>query len=127
MSAPTRATIAVVDDDPRILEALQELLESAGYEVQCHSSGSSLLANDISDIDCVITDVGMPVMDGFELREAVKRMRPSLQVFLISGRRDLSHERHADLLSENAFFRKPFDGQALLAAIEDALSRIQRP
>lgn len=125
MSSPVRATVAVVDDDPRILEALQELLESAGYEVRSHSSGSSLLASGVSDIDCVITDVGMPMMDGFELRDAVKQIRPGLPVFLISGRRDLSQERDADVLSDSQFFRKPFDAQRLLAAIDGALGRTQ--
>lgn len=125
MSDPMRATIAVVDDDPRILEALQELLESAGYEVRIHASGGSLLTSGIADIDCLITDIGMPGMDGFELRDAVKRIRPRLQVFLISGRRDLSHERHTDILGDSEFFRKPFDGQALLAAIDEALGRTQ--
>jgi FixJ family two-component response regulator len=93
--------------------------------VRTHASGSSLLASGIADIDCLITDVGMPGMDGFELRDAVKRIRPKLQVFLISGRRDLSNERHADVLGDSEFFRKPFDGQALLAAIDEALDRAQ--
>ena len=123
MSGSTRATIAVVDDDPRILESLQELLESAGYEVRVHSSGSSLLASRIADIDCLITDIGMPAMDGFELRDAVKRIRPELQVFLISGRRDLSHARQLDVVGDSESFHKPFDGQALLAAIAAALGR----
>lgn len=123
MNGPGPAVIAVVDDDPRILESLRELLESAGYEVRTHSSGSSLLASGISDIDCLITDVGMPVMDGFELRATVRQMRPDLQVFLISGRRESSHRRYADALDDSQFFPKPFDGQALLTAIDEALGR----
>jgi FixJ family two-component response regulator len=125
MSGPLRSTIAVADDDPRILEALQELLESAGYEVRSHSSGTSLLASGVSDVDCVITDIGMPTMDGFELRDAVKQIRPELPVILISGRRDLSQEQNPEGLGDSLFFRKPFDGQTLLAAIDNALGRSQ--
>ncbi len=115
-----RGVVAVIDDDPRILESLEDLLESAGYEVRLHSSGSSLLASSVANIDCVITDIGMPVMDGLELRDRVKQLRPELPVFLISGRRDPSYEHPADL-ADAEFFRKPFDGPALLAAITKAL------
>jgi len=122
MSGQAPEVIAVVDDDPRILESLEDLLESAGYDVRLHSSGGSLLASGVSNIDCLITDIGMPVMDGFELRDRVKQLRPALPVFLISGRRDLSHEQRDDL-ADTEFFRKPFDGPALLAAIAQALHR----
>jgi FixJ family two-component response regulator len=120
MSAPARKLVAVVDDDPRILESLQDLLESAGYDVVAHASGGTLLANDVTRIDCLITDIGMPGMDGFELRDQVKRLRPGLPVILVSGRRDLTDAEQAGQGSAE-FFRKPFDGAALLAAIDKAL------
>lgn len=115
------SVVAVVDDDPRILESLQDLLESAGYEVVLHSSGSSLLAADLSRFDCLITDIGMPVIDGFELRDRVRRKRPALPVFLISAKRDLAGARGAAGEWEAVFFAKPFNGPALLAAIARAL------
>jgi FixJ family two-component response regulator len=120
MRARARAVVAIVDDDPRILESLTDLLESAGYEVHAYSSGVSLLASGASDIDCLITDIGMPAMDGFELRDRVKLERPELPVFLISGRRDLS-QRNVDRQGDTEVFPKPFDGPTLLAAIGNAL------
>lgn len=123
MSGHTRSVVAVVDDDQRVLESLEDLLESAGYEVRLFSSGSSLLAHGISSIDCLITDIGMPAMDGFELRDRVKQMRAELPVILISGRRDLASEPQGDSQEYTEFFRKPFDGQALLAAISKATHR----
>jgi FixJ family two-component response regulator len=125
MSSPPRKLVAVVDDDPRILESLRELLESAGYEVALHASADSLLTGGVATIDCLITDVGMPVMDGFALRDQVKRLRPELPVLLISGRRDLTDGESA-LQGADHFFRKPFDGTALLAAIEKALRNKRR-
>lgn len=122
MSDNKRETVAVVDDDPRLLESLEELLASAGYEVRAYSSALSLLQGGVSDIDCLVTDVGMPGMDGFELLRLVRALRPDLPVFLVSGLREpvpqrpLSHE-----LEVGRFFSKPFDGNALLAAIEEAL------
>lgn len=114
-----RPVVAVVDDDPRVLEALEELLESAGYAVRTFSSGRSLLADGPSGFDALVTDIGMPDMDGFELRDAVTKACPGLPVFLITGRHEIADQSRAFGIS--GFFRKPFDGQALLAAIGDAL------
>lgn len=111
--------VAVVDDDPRLLESLEELLESAGYAARCFSSAGSLLGGGLSDVDVLITDIGMPGMDGFALRDRVKEARPALPVFLITGRHEIVDQDRARGIS--GFFRKPFDGQALLAAVGDAL------
>ena len=118
MSAPARKLVAIVDDDPRILESLQDLLESAGYDVRRYPSAAAFLADGVADIDCLITDVGLPGMDGFELRARVRQLRPQLSVFLISGRRDLTD---ADARGGAEFFSKPFDGPALLRAVASAL------
>lgn len=114
-----RPVVAVVDDDPRLLESLEELLESAGYAARTFSSAQLLLADGLSGLDALITDIGMPDMDGFELRDAVKKARSGLPVFLITGRHEIADQSRAQGIS--GFFRKPFDGRALLAAIEDAL------
>lgn len=111
--------VAVVDDDPRLLESLEELLESAGYVTRSFSSAGSLLASGLSGVDVLITDIGMPGMDGFELRDRVKKARRDLPVFLITGRHEIADQDRAQGIS--GFFRKPFDGQALLAAVGDAL------
>ncbi|MER9328582.1 response regulator [Mesorhizobium sp. M0488] len=114
-----RPVVAVVDDDPRLLESLEDLLESAGYMARSFSSAGSLVVSGLSDVDVLITDIGMPGMDGFELRDLVKRARPNLPVFLITGRHELADQFRAKGIS--GFFRKPFDGQALLVAVGDAL------
>jgi len=115
-----RPVVAVVDDDPRLLESLQDLLESAGYAAQGYSSAGSLLARGLSGIDVLITDIGMPGMDGFELRDLVKKACPGLPVFLITGRHEIADQDRAQGIS--GFFRKPFDAQALLAAVGDVLN-----
>lgn len=112
--------MAVVDDDPRLLESLEDLLESAGYVARSFSSAGSLLAEGLSGLDLLITDIGMPGTDGFELRDLVRKERPELPVFLITGRHEIADQDRAQGIS--GFFRKPFDGRALLAAIGDALS-----
>src|SRR5262245_39749153 len=118
--------VAVVDNDLRILESLGDLLESAGYSVRLFKSAQSLLEDKValSEIDCLIADIGMPVIDGFELEKLVKRERPALPVILITGRHEIADQQRA-IAQGNRFFRKPFDGQALLAAIGEALRRVE--
>jgi FixJ family two-component response regulator len=116
-----KQTIAVVDDDPRLLESLADLFESTGHAVRTFSSAKALIDTGLSDIDCLITDIGMPVMDGFELLDIVKKARPSLPVFLITGRHEIGDQQRASGKGISGFFRKPFDGPALLVAIENAL------
>jgi FixJ family two-component response regulator len=113
--------IAVVDDDPRVLESLENLFESAGYGVRMFSSAQALMDAGLSEIDCLITDIGMPAMDGFELHDAAKKARPDLPVFLITGRHEIGDQQRASAKHINGFFRKPFDGPALLAAVSDVL------
>jgi FixJ family two-component response regulator len=114
-----RPVVAVVDDDPRLLESLEDLLESAGYVARSFSSAGSLLASGLSGIDVLITDIGMPSMDGFELRDVVKKARPELPVFLITGRHEIADQHRAQ--GVNRCFRKPFDAKILLAAVSEAL------
>jgi FixJ family two-component response regulator len=115
--------IAVVDDDPRLLESLSDLLESAGYAVRPFPSASSFLddAAALSAADCLVADIGMPLVDGFELEKLAHRTRPELPVILITGRHEIADQQRA-IAQGNRFFRKPFDGQALLAAISQTLN-----
>lgn len=117
----TRPVIAVVDDDPRVRESLENLFESAGYTVCTFSSGPSLLEADLSKISCLITDIGMPAMDGFQLLDIVKKARPELPVFLLTGRHEIGDQHRATGKDISGFFMKPFGGQQLLAAIDRTL------
>lgn len=110
-----RRLVAVVDNDRRLLESLEDLLESEGYYVRTFSSAESLLTSGVSELDLLITDISMPGMDGIALRDLVNRLRPSLPVFLITGRHEYSAQGIPNC------FRKPFDAIALLAAIDQAL------
>jgi FixJ family two-component response regulator len=114
-----RPVVAIVDDDPRMLESLEDLIESGGYAARTFPSAGSLLEDGLMDLDLLITDIGMPGTDGFELRRLAEDARPDLPVFLITGRHELAERARARGARE--LFRKPFDAGALLAAIEDAL------
>jgi FixJ family two-component response regulator len=124
---PCRFVIAVVDDDQSVLDSLEMLLASAGYDVRLFSSASALLENGaLREIDCLISDVGMPVMDGFELARTVQAARPALPVILITGRPDLLNRSRVDVPGQHRLFKKPFSGPELLTTIGDALRGPQR-
>ena len=121
MAESIRFVVAVVDDDHRTLESLADLLEAAGYDVRLYSSATLVLKHGgLSDVDCLISDIGMPDVDGFELRRLALSERPELPVILITGRPEV-RVRYSSLLERDRYFEKPFDGQQLLATIRRAL------
>jgi len=129
MSDPaSRFMVAVVDDDRRVLGSLAALLESADYVVRSFDSAAAMLeSGSLAEIDCLISDVGMPVMDGFELLQRVRAARPELPVILISGRSDALARAAVGGGAGYRLFRKPFEGRELLAAVRGALQQHRIP
>jgi FixJ family two-component response regulator len=121
MPERTRFVVAVVDDDDRTLESLADLLEAAGYDVRLYSTATMIwTGGGLSEIDCLISDIGMPDMNGLELRRLALSARPELPVILITGRPEL-RAQYSSIVERDRYFEKPFDGQELLAAIRTAL------
>jgi FixJ family two-component response regulator len=116
-----KPVVAVVDDDYRILESLQDLLESAGYEVRLFASAKQFLDTAITEVDCVISDIAMPDFDGFALQQVIRHSRPTLPVILITGRHEFASPEHDLARGGRPLFEKPFDKAELLAAIESEL------
>lgn len=119
--------VAVVDDDRSVLRSLEYLLESADFGVRLFASGHELLASGcLADIDCLISDIDMPGMDGHELLRAVRADRPGLPVILITGYpntlKRLARPGHGD----PPCFTKPFQGPELLAAIGASIRASRR-
>ena len=117
--ANPRPIVAIVDDDPRMLESLEDLLESGGYAARTYASAQALLAAGLTGLDVLVADIGMPGMDGFELTDRSRRLRPELPVFLITGRHELMDDERVRFA--DGLFRKPFDARALLSAVEAVL------
>lgn len=114
--------IAIVDDDESVLKSLEYLLESADYRARLFTSSNALLESGcLPEIHCLISDIDLPDMDGFELLRAVHEVRPGLPAILITGYPD--RLKWSPLLggSNPRFFTKPFPGPELLAAVSDAL------
>ena len=126
-TSDSRYVVAVVEDDARVLESLENLLQSAGHLVRAFGSAGEFLEHGgLTEADCLISDVGMPDMDGFELERVVNAQRPELPVILITGRRDLPPPACRPERASNRFFRKPFDGSDLLTAVGAVLPESRR-
>jgi FixJ family two-component response regulator len=118
MVTTAKPTVAVIDDDCRLLESLHDLLDCAGFGVRLFASpGEFLGTSALSEVDCVISDVAMPAVDGFALQRLIREERPTLPVILISGRHDLAAATNEANRGGRRLFEKPFDRETLLAAI----------
>src|ERR1700740_3486982 len=108
-------TIAVIDDDLRVLESLINLLASCGYKAEGYSSAEQFLGTDgLSRTSCIITDVEMRQMSGLGLLHHVQNVNSPVPVVIITGKP--SENSEAFYLDRGAvgFFRKPIDGDALV-------------
>ncbi|BDB28891.1 two-component response regulator [Cupriavidus sp. TA19] len=115
-------TIAIVDDDESVLQAIGRLVRSLGYEVELFASGRQLLESEgLSHINCVITDVEMPCMDGLELSQCLRRIGHAAPIIFISGVVDAGYEERARTTVNACFLSKPFAEQDLIDCIELAL------
>ena len=119
---PPGFIVAVVDDDEGILRSFEILLESADYAVRLFRSGTELVGSGcLMEINCLISDIDMPGMDGFELLRLVHAARPGLPTILVTGYPDTLKRLPPLRGSKPRFFTKPFQGPELLTAVSDAL------
>jgi FixJ family two-component response regulator len=115
--------VAVVDDDARVLESLENLLESTGHKVRLFTSAQAFLEDEaFAKVDCIISDIGMPTIDGFELERLAKAARPELPVILITGRQELIKGPQAEYRVGTEILLKPVGEEELLRAISKALT-----
>ena len=114
--------VAVVDDDRRVRESLEQLFLSAGVEHVLFSSAEEALAYEgARPLGCLVTDVRMPGMDGCELQRRIASKLPDLAVIFLTAHQDDSVYRHARQHGAFALLYKPFDGEELLRLITLAL------
>ncbi len=116
--------ILFVDDDSAILEMSQQLLELMGYQVTLASSGHEALdlIQKLGDsLDMVITDMTMPGMNGIELAQEIRKIRPELPVILCSGYTDVVEEGNTSDMGIGAFITKPMGRNELSETIRRLL------
>ncbi len=119
--------VAVVDDDERVLRSLEYLLESADYSVLLFTSADAFVESGaMAKVDCLISDVDMPSVDGFALLRLVQAGRPGLATIVITGYPDTRARLPSFDENNPRFFTKPFHGPELLAAVTAAVAKSPR-
>jgi two-component system, LuxR family, response regulator FixJ len=114
--------VHVVDDDPAMRDSLAFLLETAGHEARLYDSAVAFLEDPGRGAPgCIVTDVRMPEMTGLELVRRLKADGVETPVIVITGHADVPLAVEAMKAGVADFIEKPFDGDALLAAIGAAL------
>jgi FixJ family two-component response regulator len=113
-----------VDDEESIRKALTRLLQSAGLDVETFASGAQFLESvPTRRPDCVVLDLHMPVMNGFEVQARLAETIEPVPVVIITGHDSAETHDRALIGRPIAYLRKPVDDQALLDAIKLALAR----
>lgn len=117
-----RALVCIVDDDLAARKSLGFMLDMAGFKTAMFESGPGFLQSPAADMcKCLIADVRMPQMSGFELLGRIRTRRPDLAVIVITGHGDIPLAVDAMKRGASDFIEKPLDNERLLSVINAAL------
>jgi FixJ family two-component response regulator len=120
----TRGTVFLVDDDASVRKALQRLIRAAGYDVESFPDAAGYLASPAPSLPaCIVLDIRMPTMSGFELQSAIAGTSRALPVVFITGHGDEAVRSQALEAGAVDVLFKPIDEEELVSAIEKALER----
>src|SRR5208283_2459574 len=114
--------LAIVDDDADVRVALTRLVISAGFAVETFASGADFLHSiEDHEPDCVVLDLHMPEMSGFDVQGALASGHAAVPVVIITGHDTSESRARAIQLGAKAYLCKPVNDEALLAAIGAAI------
>ena len=114
--------VAVVDDDPYVCKAFERLLRSAGLSAKTFASGTKFLqAVRDYEPDCVVVDLHMPGIDGFEVLMRLARDHAALPVIVMTGHDTPESRSRALAGGARSYLCKPIDDEVLLTAINAAI------
>lgn len=122
-------TVAAVEDDERMRQALVFQIVTAGFEVDAYASAEEFLeAGSAEGFDCIVVDMNLPRMNGLQLQEELNRTIPFASIVFITAYGDLSVGMQAMRKGAVDFLEKPVDDETLLSSIARGadLSRTQR-
>jgi FixJ family two-component response regulator len=114
--------VSIVDDDAAVREALKRLMRSVRFDVSTFESAEEFLASaHISETDCLILDVYLPGMNGFELQEQLKSQRHSIPIVFITAHADEVSRQRALKSGAIELLGKPVRRDALFRAVQAAI------
>ena len=120
--------IAIVDDDEAVRVATASLLRSFGYETRVFGSAEDFLAAGMDrQAACLITDVRMPGVGGIELQRILGSRNCPIPVMFMTAYCNEAIRRRALAAGAFCFLEKPFEGEAIIRHIQDALKSATHP
>jgi CheY-like chemotaxis protein len=121
-------TIMVVDDEPALVELIEEMLAKLGYEPVGFASGAAALAafrDSPLRFDAVLTDETMPALTGSELAGELRKLRPDLPILLMSGYRGPQLLDRARAVGVREVLRKPLRGRDIAESLAGAFGQAE--
>jgi FixJ family two-component response regulator len=116
--------VCVVDDDVSLLRAIHRLLKVGGFAVCTFSSAEEFLRTPPHrDVACLVLDVHLGGLSGFDLHERLVASGQRIPVLFITARDDAPTRERARLAGAIDYLRKPFDDESLLAAVHRAIEQ----
>ena len=113
-----RTVVAVIDDDPHFLDAMDHLLSAYGYDTELHPSAEAFLETaPESKAICLIVDVQLGGSSGIELGRQLAKSGFKFPIIFMTGSGDEHIERRAMETGCVAFLRKPFSAVVLIEAL----------
>ena len=117
--------VLVVDDDDGMREAIESLLDAAGFETTAYASAEALLAGGaIERATCIVSDLKLPAMSGLELLTKLRARGACPPVIVITAHDAPNVRAEAKRRGAVAYLAKPFVGSALLDAIESVAGSV---
>ena len=116
-------SVFVVDDDDAVRDSLKTLLELQSFSVETFETCRDFLVSEFEGAVCLVLDIHLPGMNGFDLMETMKREKRSLPTILITGRCDNAIRDRAKALGAVALLEKPIDFNGLMSAIDSSAAR----
>jgi two-component system response regulator FixJ len=116
-------TVYIVDDDRNVRDSLRLLLEASDLNVATFDSATAFLTGPHVANACLVTDACMPGMDGLALQAELARREDQVPVIIMTGRGDVPLAVRAMRAGAIDFLEKPFDVEALIASVRQALEQ----
>ena len=117
-------TVFIIDDDPGMSQAIQDLVESVGLRAESFATGQEFLSRQrTSDPSCLVLDVRLPQMSGLDFQRRLTETGVQIPIIFITAHGDVPMSVRALKSGAVEFLTKPFRDQDLLDAIQEALQR----
>ena len=116
--------ILIIEDEENIAKPIISLLKERNYEVDYEAHGNKgLELAKINKYNCIILDLNLPHLDGFEVLEAIRNNKDNTPILILSARSEMTDKLKGFRLGVDDYVTKPFDLEELLARIDSLIRR----